>query len=150
MIRIKFICLALIGIIVLSSCSSDDDSNNDAELLIGTWKPILLVQVCTSGSENVNVHPECVQMGRYSFFENGTYDFSDYSFNCEELSIIGTWSISEENLILIREQHIDTITFFEVTNDKFRSGLYSVNPNDTCDGVNPLSHWYSELIRVEE
>lgn len=139
---------------ILPSCSSNDDSNNDNlindALLIGTWKPLLLVQVCTSGSENVNEHPECVQMGRYKFFENGTYNFSDYSFNCEELNINGEWSIFEETLILTKEQQIDTITFFEVTNDKFRSGHYSDDPNDTCDGVNPLSHWYSELIRVEE
>ncbi len=57
--RIKLFCFILIGLMISSSCSSDDNSNNDIPNLetasiVGLWKPMFHVSVCSTGSEVVS------------------------------------------------------------------------------------------------
>ena len=153
--RIKLFCFILIGLMISSSCSSDDNLNNDnpnleTASIVGLWKPMFNVSVCSTGSEVVSELNDCQQTSRATFYEDGTFNNIEFNTFCEEYyNKNGTWTITEGNLILTTEEQVDIITFFEVTNNRLRTGHYGSDPNNTCDGENPQSHWYSEYVRLE-
>tara|TARA_R110001606_G_scaffold397909_2_gene575660 strand:- start:44 stop:505 length:462 start_codon:yes stop_codon:yes gene_type:complete len=151
--KMKLFCGILIGLMIFSSCSNDDDSNSDSNSIVGTWKAIKEVDVCSTGNEDVYDFDSCEQTGRTIFSENGTLSITEYDLengNCEQYySAIGTWSLSGNNLTVTTEGETNNPTFFELSNNVLRIGYYDADPNDPCDGGNLPSHYYTEFVRVE-
>ena len=155
--KIKLLHGILVGLLILSSCSSDDDSNSNSSSIIGTWKTIRVVDVCSTGSEEIYDYNSCQQTGRVIFYENGTFSGTGYELtngNCEQIdSSTGTWLLNGDNLIITTEgEQTENYTLLELTNNilKFRGEFIDPSPLfDTCDGENLVSHYYEELVRVE-
>ena len=149
----KLFCGILISLVIFSSCSSDDDSNSNLNPIVGTWKGIKEVDVCSTGSEDIFDFDSCEQTGRLAFSKNGTLNFTRYELingNCE-LSVTnsGTWVIDNGNLIIGISGDTNEVTFFELSSNTLKLGRYSSDPNDPCDGGNLPSHNYTEFVRVE-
>ncbi|PQJ17042.1 hypothetical protein BST93_10240 [Nonlabens tegetincola] len=138
---------------IFSSYSSDDNSNINSGSIIGTWKPIKEVNVCSTGSEIVYDFDSCIQTGRLIFFNNGTVSDTGYKLqngNCEQYyHETGTWSLNGNNLTAKIEGDTNNPTFFELTNNTLRIGYYDADPNELCDGENLRSYYYDEFVRVE-
>lgn len=143
----------LISLLCLTSCSDKEDSNSETPSIIGVWKPIKEVSVCSTGSEQVYEYSICEQTGRTIFNKNGTFSVSAYDItegNCELYysDVTGTWEQNGDVLTLTTNVQTKSPTLFELTNNKLLIG-YDSNPNTTCDGENLPSHYYTEFIRVE-
>jgi len=151
--KMKLFCGILIGLMIFSSCSSDDDSNSNSNSIIGTWKGIKEVDVCSTGNEQTYNFDACEQTGRLTFSENGTLNITEYDLvngNCEQdYTLIGTWVIDNGNLSVTIAGDTDEVTFFEVSSNTLKLGQYDSDPNDPCDGGNLPSHYYTEYTRVE-
>jgi hypothetical protein len=151
--KMKLFCGILIGLMIFSSCSSDDDSNSNSNSIVGTWKGIKEVDVCSTGSEDIYDFDSCEQTGRLTFSENGTLNITEYDLingNCElDYTRIGTWVIDNGNLSVTIAGDTDEVTFFEVSSNTLKLGQYDSDPNDPCDGGNLPSHYYTEFVRVE-
>ena len=63
----RYLLLVVSLLLVLVSCSTQTESNTDQEvsLIVGTWKPVKEVDVCTTGSEQVYQYDACQQEGQY-------------------------------------------------------------------------------------
>ncbi|MBL87252.1 MAG: hypothetical protein CMO82_13080 [Winogradskyella sp.] len=151
--KMKLFLGILIGLLIISSCSSDDDSNSDTGSIIGTWKPIKEVDVCSTGFEDVYDFDSCEQTGRIIFSEDGTLNITEYDLengNCEQYyNSTGTWTLTGDNLSVTLDGETINPTFFELTNNTLRVGYYDNDENDPCDGGNLPSHYYTEYTRVE-
>lgn len=152
--NLTFIFL-LTSLFFLASCSNNDDSDSNLEsnLLIGIWKPIKAVDVCSSGSQEVYNYSLCEQNGRLTINAGGSFSESSYyeysSTNCtEEFSYNGTWKIANDDFSVIVEGDTIYITFFEVFENTLRLGMYEIDPEYTCDGDNLPSHYYTEYTRI--
>lgn len=147
------ICGILIVIMTLANCSSNNDSNSAENALVGTWKPIKEVDVCSTGSQVSSQYSTCQQQSRYTFNENGTFSIIDYQMENIDCIIAyqatGTWLLSNGNLTIIAAGVTETPTFFELTNNMLQIGYYDADPNDPCDGGNLPSHYYTEFSRVQ-
>ena len=141
----------LIGFMILS-CSSDDDNSNSNNL-IGTWKPIKEVDICSTGSEQVSEYSECRQTGRLTFSSNESMTVTVYEVDlgvCEQIyNANGTWTLNGDDLTITIAGETDSPTFFELTNNTLRIGYYDSDPNDPCDGENLPSHYFTEYTRVQ-
>ena len=153
--KLNLLLVILIGLLIFSSCSNDDDSNSSSNSIIGTWKTVKEVEVCSTGNVETYVLHSCAQNGRTTYFENGTLSITGYHLNngnCEQyLNMIGTWSLNNNNLTETTEFDTFNPTFFELSNDILRIGyyVYDTDPDLTCDGENLLSHYYLEYVRVD-
>lgn len=105
--KIKLFLVTLIGLFILSSCSSDDsNSNSNQDQIIGVWKPIKALEVTPSGTYTYN-YSSCEQQSRYTFSTNGNFDFFDYNDNSGTCSvddvgfISGTWERINDTQIKI-------------------------------------------------
>ena len=143
----------LLALMVFSSCSSNDDSNSSSNSIVGIWKPVKEVEVCSTGSEQVYDYSSCEQNGRTTFSENGTFNITEFDLNngnCEEYyNSSGTWELNGDNLTVVLDGETIIPTFFELTNNRLRIGYYDADPNDPCDGGNLPSHYYTEFSRVQ-
>lgn len=148
----KLFCGLLIGLLVFTSCSSDDDASASEELLIGTWKPVKEVDVCSTGNEEIYILDDCEQTGRITFASSGTLSILEYLLIndiCEEdFNAMGTWVLNGDNLTVTIEGDTITPTFLEVYDNFLRIGYHDVDPNNPCDGDNLPSHYYTEYVRV--
>ena len=152
--KMKLFCGILIGFMILSSCSSDADSNSDSISIVGIWKPVKNVDVCSTGYEEVYVHSSCIQMSRITYYSDGTINWTENSYNnagecSESFNENGTWTLNGDNLSITLEGETNTSTFFEITNDTLQIGWYDNSINGPCDGGNLPSHYYYEYKRVE-
>jgi len=145
------ILIMILTLLINFSCSSNDDSSNSNNL-IGTWKPIKEVDVCSTGSEQVSEYSECRQTGMLTFSSNESMTVTVYEVDlgiCEQVyNASGIWTLNENNLTITIDSETDTPTFFELTNNTLRIGYYDSDPIDTCDGGNLPSHYYTEYIRI--
>ena len=151
--KIKLLCRILIGLMIFPSCSSNDDSNSNITSIIGIWKPVKEVDVCSTGNKETISFTTCAQMTRVTFYLDGDYNetqFRNIDGDCTEFrNEDGTWSLTGDNLSTTLDGEIYNPTFFELENDTFRVGYYNNNVDNSCDGGNLLSHHYTEFSRVE-
>ena len=146
----------------ITSCSSDEnESKND--LIIGVWKPIKIVDVCSTGTETINNVSDCVENSRWTFLSNGkleTKDYYDYYFdqngnettnsNCEKFNVTNaTWEFENNELKIIVNNETLTSDFVEFSGNNLKIGTYNKDSNNTCDGNNSFSHYYIEHERIE-
>ena len=139
--KMKLFCGILIGLMIFSSCSSDDDNNSDSTSIVGIWKPIAEVGVCQDGSEQIDEYSISEQESeKLTFNINGTFS-GIYN---------GTWEITNGKLFLTENGITDEATFFELTNNRLRIGSIEENPfDDPCSVSVGLSHYYTEYTKVE-
>lgn len=144
----------LMGLIIFSSCSSNDDSNISSSLIIGIWKPIKDVGVCSTGDEVTNDYDPCEQTNRLTFNEDGSYSESSYYLSGNECLLEyegdGTWIITNGDLsITLGDGTFIQVTFFELSENILKTGLYENVPSDLCGDGNMLTLRYTEYLRVE-
>ncbi|WP_055437735.1 lipocalin family protein [Lacinutrix algicola] len=127
------------------------DCNSQEETIVGIWKPIKVVNVCSSGFEEVYDVSTCGQLSRLTFLSNGVYSTSEYSDdtgNCiEYLNANGTWGLNGTNLTVVIDGETNTPILFELTNNTLKFGYFE--DNDLCQNGEQLSYEYTECIRVE-
>lgn len=154
-IRVLLLKFLIAILFFCTACSSNDDDNNVldslAKQIIGTWKPVKEVTVCSTGSMDIENYSACEQTGRLSINANGTFTetyFDEYSSICEADGVLsGTWEIINDQLTVIETGfgNID-ITFFEITGNTLRLGQY--DEEFICDGDKMSSHYYNEYTRI--
>ena len=147
----------LICLILFSSCSSDEDSNFDPSsiigipsLIIGTWKPLKEVDVCSTGSEVIREYSICEQKSRLTFYANGDY-YTEYSVengNClDSLNERGTWALDGDTLkITPTDEETQNPTIFKLSNTILRVGFYE---EGACYVGNTSSLNYHEFTKIE-
>jgi hypothetical protein len=150
----------LICLILFLSCSSDEDSKFDPSsiigtpsLIIGTWKPTKEVDVCSTGSKVTRDYLTCEQKSRLTFYANGDYYYTEYSFengNCfDSLNERGTWALNGDNLkITPTDEETQNPIIFELSNTILRIGFYNEDNKGSCDGGNTSSHNYHEFTKT--
>ncbi|MBB6682411.1 lipocalin family protein [Aequorivita sp. 609] len=151
----KLLCGILIGLIIFSSCSSDDNSNPDSVSIVGIWKPIKDVSNCSSGNQNVLNFTTCQQTSRLIFNENGTFSETAYiedGTNCIiNFEGNGDWEINdgEFSMDILVLGTFQQMTFFELTNNTLKLGQNNTDPSFTCNDGSMLSNFYVEYSKVE-
>ncbi len=104
--------LLILFTLILFSCSSDNDDNNDSESLdpiIGTWTEIGQGTVSDDGTDQFSEYDYfCVTLGRFSFNDDRSFRIETFSEssgiagdeNCTSTGIlIGTWENNGENYL---------------------------------------------------
>jgi len=147
--KLKLFCGILIGLMIFSSCSKEDALSP----IIGTWKPVKDVEVCSTGSEEIYNFDSCEQTGRLIFNKDGNFSISAYYLSGNdclfEYKDYGTWAITNGNLSIKEDGITEQVTYFELSGNTLRVGQYEDDPDYFCDGENLLSHYYMEFVRVE-
>ncbi len=135
----------------LNSCSNNDD-NSDTNPIIGTWKPIKKVEICSTGSIETYDYSECEKTGRTKFFSNGTINITEYNLNngnCEQFdNTNGSWSANNEILTLTFDGFAYSPDFFELNNNTLKIGLLPSYSPIYCES-GQLSNYYIEFIKEE-
>lgn len=152
--KIKLFCGILIGLMIFSSCSSDDDNSTNSTSIVGIWKPIKEVDVCSTGNEDIYTYDSCEQTDRVTFESNGNVNETSYYLNGNSDCVLdytenGTWEINNGNLTITQQGQTIQITFFELTGNTLKLGQYDNDSNDLCDGGNLPSLYYTEFVRVQ-
>jgi len=94
----------------VSGCSESDENSADLKnSIIGIWKPVKRVEVCSTGNEEVYVGSVCEQKTRTEFTQNGTWTsiiWREYNSGCEEYrSKVGTYTINDNIMTLIDQNY---------------------------------------------
>ena len=158
----RYLLLVVSLLLVLVSCSTQTESNTDREvsLIVGTWKPVKEVDVCTTGSEQVYQYDACQQEGQYEFIQDTDPDLETGGtiLVTEKNSVdqacqttyqkIGTWNLAGGSFTLNLDGEIINPTFFELIPGRLRIGYYESDSLDSCDGDNLLSHYYTEFVKL--
>jgi len=162
--KLNLIFGILITLLVFSTCSKDDNDKElepSVNLLIGTWKPLKEVYVCSTGSESISEYSLCEQKSRLTFtlhsnpdletdgvFKSLSYYDNDDSDCYSHSEDVGTWSLDGDSLSVTSEGETNTPTYFKLTANTLKIGWYDDDPYDTCDGGQLHSHYYTEFVRV--
>lgn len=145
----RHISVLFVLLLTLTSCPKDDDGDVlNGNTLIGTWKPIKDVDVCSENDMDVFNFSPCMQEGRFIFQEDGSFSSTEYEevFDCQIVNTTsGTWELNSDSLTLITEEETLTLTFFELLNNTLRLGVYETDPNSPC---NEDGYYYLEYVRV--
>ncbi|MCR8668313.1 lipocalin family protein [Aestuariibaculum sp. M13] len=139
--------------LVAAGCSSSDDNDDvkaNSSLLVGEWKPLKFVYVC-SELEEVENSTACEQTGRLTMRTNGTWTetyYYEYDDVCEyDGESSGTWKIVNDKLIITESGFGEIeISLFEVTESTLKVGQYD---SELCDVADDNAHYYGEYIRVK-
>ncbi|HUH47943.1 MAG TPA: lipocalin family protein [Arenibacter sp.] len=137
--------------IIFSSCSKDDDSNSNS--IVGIWKPIKEIDVCSNGSEEKIDYDSCEQTGRFVFEKSGSFSKIDNYLNnngdCElDESYNGTWTLSDGDLSLNFGGLSLPAAYFELSGNTLRIGQY--DDSWSCQDGSSVSYYYTEYIKVTE
>jgi len=116
----------IIGILMISSCSSDEDAISESNSIVGIWKPIKRVTVCSENKEVIDFN-SCVQNGRLTYKENGEFNEDTYTLgnNCNlTIQENGIWKM-ENNKLNIKYSDDTSFTeapFFELSENSLKIG----------------------------
>ncbi len=151
--KMKLFCGILIGLMILSSCSSDDDSNSNSPSIVGSWKQINQVDFCSTGSQEVLNLNTCQQTGRLIFNENGTYTWTFYELNGSDCdldgALNGTWVITNNMLNIAGQGGTFQYTTLEITQNTLKIGANEDSSNPDPCGTGVLSSFTFDFERVE-
>jgi hypothetical protein len=154
--------LSTIFILSISSCSSDE--NESQNLIVGIWKQVKSVEVCSTGNETINdLAIGCNKNSSFSFNENGEFNLKTYydyyvdengveqiNTNCEKFIVSnGTWNLKENELTININNEPMVFNFIKISSEKLEMGSYDSNSNNSCDGNGNVSHYYTEYERIE-
>ncbi|OBX25139.1 lipocalin-like protein [Gelidibacter algens] len=144
--------LSLISLFLLISCSPKDNSVSETNSIIGAWKPIKEIHVCSTGTQHVYEYSICEQTGRITLSANGTLSTTAHDQtegNCVQYdSAMGTWKLNGNNLTIIINEHTNNPSLSKLVNNKLRIG-YDADPESTCNGEGSPSHYYTEFMKVQ-
>lgn len=158
--KILFI-LCLIAI----SCSKDDNTPPSIiNPIVGTWKPIKLVGLCsTVGQQVFSILDDCTKESRWVFAQDdptidtdGTVKVISNSLTetgiCEVQSTEeGTWLREGDVLKMTFGNLTDRYTYYEVFTHLLRIGYQAGGGRSSlCDDSTVLTHEYVEFRRVTE
>ena len=151
--KLNIIFGLIITTLIFTACSNDDSpADGTSSKIVGIWKSIKEVNVCSTGSETVYNYSTCEQTGRITFTSDGNInmtEFDDGNGTCVQIyNSNGTWSLNGDNLTVNIDGETINPTFFELTTNILRIGYHDADPNEPCDGGQLPSHYYIELIRV--
>lgn len=146
--NIKLFSGILIGLLIVFSCSSDDNSNSETPTLVGTWQPINEINYCSTGSQETYTLNNCEQNGRFKFNSNGTFTDIYYELGnndeCNSYTENGTWEINNSSLML----NSSNFTTFELTENTLKIGRELIVPGEPCNDGH-LIKYEINYIRVE-
>ena len=155
--KMKLFYGVLIGLMILSSCSNNDsNSETDADSIsiVGNWKPIKRVTICSTGSQESENFDSCVQNGKLTYEANGNFNEDTYSLNnSSNCNLViqenGTWKIENDklNIEYSDDNAFGEVPFFELSENILRIGEYT--NSGSCDGGNLESHYYFEYERIQ-
>lgn len=153
--NLKLVFTILIGLLVFTSCGTDDGDTPEPtpmfSEIIGVWNPVKTVEVCSTGSEMVYELDPCEQRGTMSFNGDGTMSITTteaYMDMCRQIyEATGTWTITNDNLTITIAGETLTPAYFELTSDLLRMGENDFDEDDRCGGDNLPDYYYTEYIR---
>jgi hypothetical protein len=155
----RLLLYLFISSLLISGCSSsdDDDMSQNLDLIVGVWKLVNDVEVCSNGSESVEVLTTCQKQSTVEFTKDGTIHSIDYyTEDCEDIDSpeisIGTYTLDGKTITINwpDELNPEIDIIFELTTDKMKAGNYFIDLNRDsfdCDGIPDYA--YYEFVRVE-
>ncbi len=151
--KIKLFCGILIGLMIFSSCSSDDDNSNpEPPSLIGIWKQVNEIDYCSTGSQETINSSTCEQNGRFNFNSNGTYNVTSYELEGNDCNLVseenGTWEINNGSLIITNQDGSIEFTTFELTENTFKTGIEQIDQGEPCNDGHLIGYELN-FVRVE-
>lgn len=164
--KIKSLNFLILLVTIFVSCSKNEKADITVEpvSIIGIWRPIKIVTVCSTKDE-IDEFSSCEQKGQITFFDDGTLTTSQYDYeytqningDCEKSSEgNGGWNLNENKLTLfikynntgVEESDNLNATVYKLTDSTLQIGYFSDDPNDCSDGIKP-SYYYTEYVREE-
>lgn len=152
--KMKLFSGILIGLLLFSSCSSDDDSNSQtSSSIVGVWSQINEIDFCSTGSQDVYNLSSCEQTGRFTFDQNGNYNITSYELiggDCIlESTENGTWQVNQGLLNVVSPDGTFQFTIFELTENTLKIGAdeNSADPDPCNDGF--LDRFTFDFVRLE-
>jgi hypothetical protein len=118
----------LLTVLILISCSSDDDNSNSEITIIGTWK---LIGGNSSSTGDYQL-TDCSLMTRLTFNQNSTANFEEHfddNNDCLEDNYTVNYSINDNSLSFSSNGEVNTFTF-ELTSTALS---YSATENGVTD-----------------
>lgn len=140
------------SLILLISFSKEAASIEEKVSIIGNWKAIKEVSVCTTGSKLVNVFNLFEHGSRITFFEDETFNsrtFKTINGDCEEDTANRQWSLGEDRVTATMGEDRLILELFALTNTSFQIGYYIQDPENTCEEGNKSARFYKERIRIK-
>ena len=149
--NMKLFYTLLTGLILMTACSKDEE---EPPTIVGTWVPIAIVEVCSTGSVDYNSLNACEQSSRLIFSSNGNFSETFYALDENDIECVlssvdsGVWEIIDGELFInYKYDGVEVFTFFELNYEALRIGE-NVNDLDTPCNNGYLSHSYVEFERL--
>lgn len=128
---------AIIGLVILGACSSDDNGSQsiNANNLLGKW---YLKGGTTNGGAFENYNHECTTSKDYQeFFANGNLDFIGYGSNCEVNDTDSSqWELNG-NILTVSSPEFDPMIYSHeyivesITSEELRLKITEETPDGT-------------------
>lgn len=154
-----------IMIVFIFACSKSD-SNSEEELttsIIGTWRQLRYVDICSTGAEEIDEWTVCMKQSRVEFSNIGTVKSTSYSDACSDPNSNtpyisnGMYSIKDGSLKLTWQgdngEDIDIETWIiDILDSKIlrlKQNKSNAYPGDACVGEGEWVAFYVEFDRVD-
>ncbi len=152
--KLKLFYIVLSVFLILSSCSTDDDSDLYEESIIGKWTLISQTNFCSTGSQEIWNSNSCQQTGKLEIKVDGTYSQTFYEIQNDECNLVGTssgsWELSNNFLTINTSQNRSdelNIILLEENVLKLGSDVNTSNSASCDNGV--LTNYTLDFERVE-
>lgn len=151
--KMKLFSGILIGLLIITSCSSDDDNSNpEPPSLVGVWKQINEVEYCSTGSQQTINSSTCEQNGRFQFNSNGTYQATYFELNSSDCNMSdtenGNWEISNGSFTINNSDGSIEFTTILLTETTFSVGKEYIDLGNPCNDGHLISYEIN-FVRVE-
>ena len=151
--KMKLFYGILIGFLLLSACSSDDDSSNpESPTLAGAWKQINEIDYCSTGTQEIINSSTCEQNGKFNFNSNGTYNITYYELVGNDCNLDytenGNWETNNGSLIITNQDGSFEFTTFELTENTLKLGREEIDQGEPCNNGHLISYELN-FVRAE-